>query len=169
LGFAALRKIISERLLEIEDGRQQGKVDYTLHDCAMSAFAMMFFQDPSVLEFQRRMEESINCNNLKTMFNVVSIPKDTQLRDVLDLCPLNPLDKVFADFFYHLQRSKQLEAYQFINGMYLMPVDGSQYFSSEKINCPSCLTTTSKKGVVRYHHSILQAVIVHPDNKPVND
>jgi hypothetical protein len=167
LGFAALRKIISERLLEIEDGRQQGKVDYTLHDCAMSAFAMMFFQDPSVLEFQRRMEESINCNNLKTMFNVVSIPKDTQLRDVLDRCPLNPLDKVFADFFYHLQRSKQLEAYQFINGMYLMPVDGSQYFSSEKINCPSCLTTTSKKGVVRYHHSILQAVIVHPDNKQV--
>jgi hypothetical protein len=167
LGFAALRKIISERLLEIEDGRQQGKVDYNLHDCAMSAFAMMFFQDPSVLEFQRRMEESINCNNLKTMFNVVSIPKDTQLRDVLDRCPLNPLDKVFADFFYHLQRSKQLEAYQFINGMYLMPVDGSQYFSSEKINCPSCLTTTSKKGVVRYHHSILQAVIVHPDNKQV--
>jgi len=167
LGFAALRKIISERLRQTEDGRQQGKVYYPLHDCAMSAFAMMFFQDPSVLEFQRRMQESINSNNLKTMFNVESIPKDTQLRDVLDQCPLDPLDKVFADFFYHLQRSKQLEAYQFINGMYLMPVDGSQYFSSEKISCPSCLTTTSKKGVVRYHHSILQAVIVHPDNKRV--
>lgn len=167
LGFAALRKIISERLREIEDGRQQGKVYYPLHDCAMSAFAMMFFQDPSVLEFQRRMQESINSNNLKTMFNVASIPKDSQLRDVLDQCPLDPLDKVFADFFYHLQRSKQLEAYQFINGMYLMPVDGSQYFCSEKISCPSCLTTTSKKGLVRYHHSILQAVIVHPDNKQV--
>ena len=167
LGFAALRKIISKRLRQIEDARQQGKVYYPLHDCAMSAFAMMFFQDPSVLEFQRRMQESINRNNLKTMFNVESIPKDTQLRDVLDQCPLDPLQKVFADFFYHLQRSKQLEAYQFINGMYLMPVDGSQYFSSEKISCPSCLTTTSKKGVVRYHHSILQAVIVHPDNKQV--
>jgi hypothetical protein len=166
LGFAALRKTMSERLLEIEDGRQQGKVDYTLHDCAMSAFAMMFFQDPSVLEFQRRMQESIHHNNLKTMFNVESIPKDTQLRDVLDQCALDPLDKVFADFFYHLQRSKHLEAYQFINGMYLMAVDGSQYFSSEKISCPSCLTKTSK-GVTRYHHHILQAVIVHPDNKQV--
>jgi hypothetical protein len=77
LGFAALRKIISERLREIEDGRQQGKVHYPLHDCAMSALAMMFFQDPSVLEFQRRMQESINSNNLKTMFNVESIPKDS--------------------------------------------------------------------------------------------
>lgn len=166
LGFAALRKIISERLLEFEDGRQQSKVDYTLHDCAMSAFAMMFFQDPSVLEFQRRMQESIHLNNLKTMFNVESIPKDTQLRDVLDQCPTDPLDKVFADFFYHLQRSKHLEAYQFINGMYLMPVDGSQYFSSEKVSCPNCLTKTSK-GITRYHHQILQAVIVHPDNKQV--
>lgn len=167
LGFTALRKIISERLLQIEDGRQQGKVDYTLHDCAMSAFAMMFFQDPSLLEFQRRMQEAINRNNLKTMFHVASIPKDTQLRELLDQCPLDKLEKVYADFFYHLQRSKQLEAYRFINGMYLMPVDGSQYFSSEKIRCPSCLTKTSKKGVIRYSHQILQAVIVHPDTKQV--
>lgn len=99
LGFSALRKIISKRLREIEDCRQQGKVDYTLHDCAMSAFAMMFFQDPSVLEFQRRMQESINRNNLQTMFNVASIPKDTQLRDVLDQCPTDKLDKIYADFF----------------------------------------------------------------------
>ena len=145
LGFSALRKIISERLCEIEDCRQQGKVDYTLHDCAMSAFAMMFFQDASLLEFQRRLQESINRNNLNTMFNVSSIPKDTQLRDVLDQCPSDKLDKIYADFFYHLQRSKYLQAYQFIEGMYLMPVDGSQYFSSQKINCPSCLTKTSTK------------------------
>jgi len=167
LGFAALRKIISERLCETEDCRQQGKVDYTLHDCLMSAFAMMFFQDPSLLEFQRRMQESINHNNLKTIFNIEAIPKDTQLRDVLDQCPTDKLEKVYADFFYHLQRSKQLQAYTFLEGMYLMPVDGSQYFSSEKICCPRCLTKTSPKGVTRYHHQILQAVIVHPDNKQV--
>jgi len=102
LGFSALRKIISERLREIEDGRQQGKVNYPLHDCAMSAFAMMFFQDASLLEFQRRMQESINRNNLNTIFKVESIPKDTQLRDVLDQCPTDKLEKVNADFFYHL-------------------------------------------------------------------
>jgi hypothetical protein len=124
LGFSALRKIISERLCEIEDSRQQGKMDYTLHDCAMSAFAMMFFQDASLLEFQRRMQQSINRNNLNTMVNIESIPKDTQLRDVLDQCPTDKREKVYADFFYHLQRSKHLQAYQFIEGMYLMPVHG---------------------------------------------
>jgi hypothetical protein len=30
-------------------------------------------------------------------------------------------------------RCKQLEAYQFPQGLYLMPVDGTQYFSSGKI------------------------------------
>ena len=43
LGFSGLRKTISKRLLQIEDF-QKGEVEYTLHDCFMSAFAMMFFE-----------------------------------------------------------------------------------------------------------------------------
>ena len=166
LGFSGLRKTISKRLLEIEDFRK-GDVQYTLHDCFMSGLAMMFFQDPSLLQFQRRLQQSIHRNNLKTIFNVSSIPKDTQLRDVLDASPTDELEKVFCDFFGHLQRGKHLEAYQFLNGYYLMPVDGSGYFSSENISCPSCLVKKLKKGNVRYHHQILQAVIVCPGNKQV--
>ena len=166
LGFSGLRKTISKRLLQIEDFRK-GEVDYTLHDCHMSAFAMMFFQDPSLLQFQKRMQKSINRNNLKTVFNVSAIPKDTQLRDVLDETPTTALEKIFSDFLGYLQRGKHLETYQFIDGYYLMPTDGSEYFSSEKICCQSCLVKKSKKDKVRYHHQILQSVIVHPDCKQV--
>ena len=133
----------------------------------MSAFAMMYFQDPSLLQFQNRMQQSINRNNLKTVFNVSAIPKDTQLRDALDSSPTDQLEKIFSDFFGHLQRGRHIEAYQFLDGMYLMPVDGSEYFSSEKVSCPSCLVKKPKKGQARYHHQILQAVIVHPGNKHV--
>ncbi len=84
LGFSGLRRALSERLLQIEDYREADKVDYSLHDCFMSSFAMMYFQDPSLLTFQRRMQEVNQRNNLKTIFNVKDIPKDTQLRDVLD-------------------------------------------------------------------------------------
>jgi hypothetical protein len=166
LGFSSLIKTISKRLLQIEDFRK-GEVDYTLHDCFMSAFAMMFFQDPSLLQFQRRMQKSINRNNLKTVFNVSAIPKDTQLRDNLDESSTAELEKIFSDFFAHLQRGKHLETYQFIDGYYLMPTDGSEYFSSKKICCPGCLVKKSKDGTVRYHHQILQSVIVHPDKKQV--
>jgi len=167
LGFTALRTQLSGRLFEMEDNRQEGKVKYSLHDCFMSGFAMMFFQDPSLLEFQRQMEEAINLNNLKTMFHVRAIPKDTQLRDVLDETPSDKLEEVFSGYFGQLQRGKHLEGYQFLPGKYLITLDGSEYFSSEKICCAGCLVKTSKKGNVRYHHQILQAALVHPEYRQV--
>jgi hypothetical protein len=74
LSFAALRKALSELFEQIEDRRQAGKVDYRLHDCLMSALAMMFFQDPSLLSFLRRLEDPLQCGNLKALFAVEAIP-----------------------------------------------------------------------------------------------
>jgi hypothetical protein len=55
LSFGAMRQSVGELFTQIDDHRQSGKVDFTLHDCLMSALAMIFFQDPSLLCFQRRM------------------------------------------------------------------------------------------------------------------
>lgn len=166
LSFTALRKSLSERFEQIDDRRQSAKVDYSLHDCLMSGFAMMFFQDPSVLTFQRRLQDGIHKNNLTTLFNVSDIPKETQMREVLDPIAAWQLSGIFADFLHRLQRGKQLVNYQFYDGSYLISIDGSEYFSSEKIRCPHCLVTESK-GKQRYHHQILQSVIVHPNMRQV--
>jgi hypothetical protein len=134
----------------------------------MSGFAMMYFQDPSLLVFQRRMQEANQRNNLKTLFEVSDIPKDTQLRDVLDEIAYERLEDVFSDYFFQLQRGKHLEGYQFMPGKYLITIDGSGYFSSEKVHCAGCLLKSSKKsGKTRYHHQILQATLVHPTKKQV--
>ncbi|RTZ99551.1 MAG: hypothetical protein DSY90_00990, partial [Deltaproteobacteria bacterium] len=58
------------------------------HDCLMSAFAMMFFQDPSLLEFQRRIEDRKQFSNLSNVFQVKSVPKDSQLHKSLDQIPI---------------------------------------------------------------------------------
>jgi hypothetical protein len=166
LSFTALRKSLSEHFRQIDDRRQSAKVDYSLHDCLMSGLAMMFFQDPSVLTFQQRLQDGIHKNNLTTLFDVSDIPKDTQMRQVLDAIRASELNGIFADFLHRLQRGKQLANYQFFDGSYLVSIDGSEYFSSEKIRCPHCLVTTSK-GNVRYHHQILQSVIVDPDMRQV--
>ncbi len=63
LSFNALRKALSDRFNQIDDFRQNAKVDYPLHDCLMSGFALMFFQDPSLLAFQQRMQDSIEQSN----------------------------------------------------------------------------------------------------------
>jgi len=167
LGFTGLRKMLSNRFLKANDNRDKSKTKYGLHDFFMTGFAMMFFQDPSLVAFQKRLQKVCNLNNLKTMFNIESIPKDSQLRDVLDQAPVDNLNKIFCDYLFQLQRGKHLEQYQFLKDRYLIPLDGSEYFSSNKICCPSCLRKEKVKGEVRYHHQILQAVIVHPDVKQV--
>lgn len=166
LSFSALRRALSEHFNQIDDRRQSGKVDYRLHDCLMSGFAMMYFQDPSLLAFQKRMQDSIQVNNLNKVFTVADIPSDTQMRDVLD--PLSPseLEGVFPEFLHRLQRGRHLADYQLLDGMYLVPIDGSQYFSSKKVHCPHCLVATSK-GKKRYHHNILQSAIVCPGMRQV--
>jgi hypothetical protein len=166
LAFTALRKALSEHFENIVDHRQSGKVYYRLHDCLMSGFAMMFFQDPSLLAFQQRMQDSIQVNNLNKVFAVKDIPSDSQIRDVLD--PLNPavMDEVFSVFMNRLQRGKHLLNYQFLEDNYLVAIDGSQYFSSENIQCPHCLINVSK-GKQRFYHQILQSVMIHPDMKQV--
>jgi hypothetical protein len=128
---------------------------------------MMYFQDPSMLEFQTRLQDRLHTNNLKTLFDVHSIPKATQLRDVVDIIPSESFDPVFSDFFRSLQRSKQLEKFQFLNGMYLMLIDGTQYYSSKTISCPGCLIKKHKNGDTTYSHQALGISIVHPDLRQV--
>ena len=166
LGFTALRKSLSVHFRQIDDRRQSGKVDYSIHDCLMSGFAMMFFQDPSLLTFQQRIQDSIQKNNLTTVFGVSDIPKDTQMREVLDTIAAFELDNIFSDFLHRLQRAKHLANYQLLDGSYLVSIDASEYFSSENIHCPHCLFKESK-GIKRYYHQILQSVIVHPDMRQV--
>jgi hypothetical protein len=166
LSFTALRKSLSEHFDNLDDCRQSGKVRYSLHDCLMSAFAMMFFQDTSLLEFQRRIEEKKHFSNLSNVFQVQSVPKDSQLRENLDQIPTKQLTPIFSDWLQRLQWGKHLESYKFLNRYYLVPIDGSQYFSSDALHCPGCLRASSKSST-RYYHQILQAVIVHPDMRQV--
>lgn len=166
LQFSALRQSLSKHFRATDDKRQKGKLDHQLHDCLMAAFAMMFFQDPSVLEFQKRLKEKSQFNNLSNVFQVQSVPKDNQLRDTLDQVDTQQLFEIFSDWLARLQRGKHLAKYKFLNRYYLVPIDGSQYFSSTTIHCPGCLRATSKART-RYYHQILQAVIVHPNMRQV--
>ncbi len=166
LSFSALRKLVSDRVLKFDDARQKGKVEYSLHDCCQSAFAMMFFQDPSLNAFQLRLQEKRQLNNLKTMFNVTAIPQSTQLRTALDDIASTEIELLFSDFLRPVQKGKQLELFEFMDGKYLIPLDGVQYFSSNNISCPCCLTKTTDKTTT-YYHQVVAATIVCPGIKQV--
>ena len=124
----------------------------------------MCFQDPTILQFQKRLEDEIHNNNLKTLFQLESIPKDSQMKEVIDDVDSTELEPVFEDFFMALQRGKHLEQYRILEDHYLISMDGTGYFSSDKISCPGCLRKESKKGKVRYEPRKLSG---HPDMRQV--
>ena len=167
LSFGALRKMLSGRFLEIPEFRQEAKVEHEVHDVLMSGFAMMFYQDSSLLQFQQKLQEAIRKNNLETLFQVASIPKDSQMREVIDEVESRELEPLFEDFLRPLQRGKHLEGYRVLRDYYLISLDGSEYFSSDKIHCSGCLKKETKKGKVWYEHQIVQAALMHPDKRQV--
>jgi hypothetical protein len=162
LSADALYALVGESFAKIPDHRQPGS-PIALQDALRSAFAMFSLKDPSLLAFDHRRSDA----NLKALFGIGQIPSDTQMREILD--PLDPehLRPVFDDVFRQLQRGKALEPFAFYNGCYLLSLDGTGYFSSQKVHCASCQVKQHKNGTVTYEHQMLGAVIVHPDLKEV--
>ena len=162
LSADALFALVCESFGKIADYRPPD-AEISLPDALMSAFAMFSLKDPSLLAFDQRR----NDENLKSVYHIENIPCDSYLRTILD--PLDPesLRPVFKDVFRQLQRGKALEPFVFYEGCYLLSLDGTGYFSSGNIHCPSCMQKTSKSGKVTYSHQMLGAAIVHPDLKEV--
>ena len=167
LRFSALLGCLAEHVDRIADTRQRAKVNYALRDCYLGAFAMFYLQDPSLLEFQRRFQQTVQSNNLKTVFQVAEIPGDSQLRDLIDRHPHEPLRDVYADMLGRLADSGVLARFEFLPQQYLLTVDGSQYFGSDALQCPRCLVKEHRDGRREYSHQILQATIVRPDMRQV--
>lgn len=154
---------------KIEDFRNSAKkISFSVYEITASAFAMMYFQDPSLDHFQRRMKESINQSNLETMFGVENIPQQKRMRSFIDKVDPTIFRPAFGDVIRRIDQAKQLENFKF-NGRYLCPLDGSQYFhtGSETVSCRHCLTKHHRNGSVSYSHSAVVPMIVHPHLKQV--
>jgi len=163
LNFTKLRRGLSEAFHQIQDWRQASKVNISLHDAMMSGFACMHFQDSSLLQFQKRLQEAQHRNNLKTLFDVSVIPKETQMRELIDKVDSEIFRPIFKDMYLQLQRGKHVEAYQLFPKLYYFPIDGSQFYSSKDIHCEQCLVKKHKTGSPTYSHQVLQGGIMHPD------
>ena len=163
LGFSSLRKKASEVFSSVPDERQKSKITVSIHDAMMSGLGCMHFQDPSLLQFQERMQITQHSNNLKTLFDVENIPKETQMREIIDGVSSDHFKSIFKDYYLRLQRNKTLEQLQIFPGKYYFPIDGSEFFSSKEVHCEQCLTKEHKAGETTYSHYVLQGGIMHPD------
>jgi hypothetical protein len=157
LHFDALVRLARQSFDRIPDLRRHP--DFSLTDTLMAGLALYALKDPSLLAFCRRVLD----HNLRSVFGLKAVPSDTQLRAILDEVDPLLLRPLFTDLFRQLQRGKVLEDYVFLEGGYLVALDGVDYFRSKKVHCDHCLTRQHHNGDVSYHHQLLGAVLVHPD------
>src|SRR5512132_3837504 len=137
--------------------------EISLSDALMSAFAMFSLKSPSLLAFDKERAEG----NLHTIYGIERAPCDTYMREILDPVSPESLRSVFKRIFRQLQRGKALEPMTFLDGHYLLSLDGTGYFSSQTIHCASCLQKVHRNGSVTYYHQLLGAAILHPDCREV--
>jgi hypothetical protein len=165
LNADALFKSLYRDFEKIPDPRQ-GNPLISLPDTLMSGFAMFSIQDPSLLAFdERRNEEG---DNLNTIYGIKKIPSDTRMREILDNVHPEYMRPCFHNIFSQLQRGKALEPMVFMDGCYLLSLDGTGYFSSNKLHSEFCMKKVkSKTGEVSYYLQMLGGAIVHPDFKEV--
>jgi len=150
------------------DGRNQDKCTYTLSDAGLGAFSIFYTQSPSFLEHQRNLQKRKAKNNAKNVFGLEEIPTDTHSRTLLDGINSDCLGVVYRHVINRVMKQEKLK-YQ-VNYQdkqyYLLALDGTEYFSSEKISCQHC-TKTERNGKIRYSHSMIPPVLVHPKQKEV--
>lgn len=159
---------LSATFQKIGDKRDPAKVKYALHDVLMSGFAMMFFHHPSLLQFQERMKQKRDRCNLETIFQVKSVPSDTQMREILDEISPESLRPLLPKLFESVRRAGWAEQYKTSvpsgknkGSYYTMPLDGMEYFHSIEIQCPGCLKKEdSKSGRTDYYHYVVGATLV---------
>jgi hypothetical protein len=162
LSADALFRLVRSSFANITDARGE-EVEIPLTDALMSAFAMFSLKSPSLLAFDKQRIEG----NLETIYGIPRAPCDTRMRERLDPVSPESLRPSFTSVFRQLQRGKALEDMVFLDGHYLVALDGTGYFSSPTIHCASCLQKVHRNGSITYYHQMLGAALIHPDFREV--
>jgi hypothetical protein len=165
LNADALFRTVKSALGCVPDWRT-GDIGISMADALMSGFAVFSLKEPSLVAFDvRRLE----CDpTLHACYLIDRVPSDTQLRIICDGVIPDFLRPAFRALFRKLQRGKALTPFVFLDGHYLISVDGTGCYSSRKVGSAACLIQTNKKtGEVTYSLQLLGACLVHPEKMEV--
>jgi len=166
----AIDRLIKELKLlfeEFPDLRTGSNSQYEVGDAGLGAFSVFFTQCASFLEYQEEMKRLKGRSNAENLFGMRNIPSDSHVRSLLD--PVSPkyLERMYRLVFERLEAHGVLERFRSHARSFLVAMDGTEYFSSQKIHCPNCSHRELSNGKTNYYHSVITPVIVQADNEHV--
>lgn len=118
------------------------------------------------------MERLKGQSNAGSLFQIEQIPSDPQIRNLLDPLAVSTLYPIFRKVYAELEQTGQLANFRVLDNNLLISLDGTRFFSSQKIHCPKCshrITTNATSGeeTITYYHDVIIPVLVAPGNKRV--
>jgi len=113
------------------------------------------------------MQISKGKNNARTIFGIDKIPCDNHIRTILDEVSPSDLYSMFPYIVNAMDKTEYLEAFRVMNDNILIALDGTQYFSSKKIDCDNCSVRNHKNGKITFSHSAVTPVILKSGNNKV--
>jgi len=142
--------------------KRRGDVRYSMADIGLSAFSLFFMQSESFLAYQRALEAGRKTSNCHSLFGMTAIPTDNHIRSMLDPVPPSHLQPAFDQALGVLRQHGGLASLQRLGGRVLIALDGTEYFCSQRLGCPQCLTRRRANGQVESYHALLAATLVAP-------
>jgi hypothetical protein len=149
------------------DARKGRGGNIEIADFGLAAFSMFFMQSASFLAYQRALEKGQGRSNGQTLFGIGRIPSDNYIRDRLDEADPALLQPCFERMERLLAESAMRQAFGRLGGRTLIAWDGTQYFCSQKLGCPNCLTRERSNGKKENYHCLLSATVVAPGHSKV--
>src|SRR5580692_10171601 len=149
------------------DARKGRGGNIEISDFGVSAFSMFFMQSASFLAYQRALEKGQGRSNGQTLFGIGRIPSDNYIRDKLDEADPALLKPCFERMETLLAEPPMRQAFGRLGDRTLIAWDGTQYFCSQKLGCPNCLTRKRSNGKTENYHCLLSATVVAPGHSKV--
>lgn len=116
----------------------------------MSGLAVFGLKFPSLLKFDESKNEKKTQHNLQTLYRVSQTPSDTYMRERCDEVDPKELRKAFKKTFTCVQRGKGLEEFEYLDKHYLLPGDGTGFFTSNTIQCKNCCVKHHQKCHIKF-------------------
>ena len=139
--LAHLRQVLGG----LPDCRTGDNLSYSMADIGLGAFSVFFTQCPSFLAHQKAMQKAKGQSNAQNLFHLEAIPSDNHIRQMLDPVAPDNLYPGYDAVFESLRQSGQLESWRTLQDTLLLALDGTWYYSSQKIHCPNCSCQEHKK------------------------
>lgn len=168
ISFDSLLDDLNGAIGLLQDPRKASNATtYSLKDVVLGAFGCFFMQNASFLDYQRHLDSRNGRNNAQSLFGLKQIASVEQIRNVLDQLAAEGLFEVFIRVYQALHQQGYLRGFETLNHNLLVALDGTDYYSSQKISCPCCLRRTSRNGNVTYSHKAILPAIVSPAQSTV--